>query len=262
MVQFNPTEQKVLLASLILILSINLLCLAAALHNIIRHLCKPRKNRLLINTFYFFIVTALLVKSTQTIYLMAENSSVFLQSKNNSLELLLYADFTLENCLCVTFVLMLHQLSLAIRQMFGSIDEKQTRCRRRTGYVATITFILVTLPIEVLLPESTFFLQATTFALIQLAFFSLICILHSALARLHQASFASEIKSIRTQNWIFFLSSVLGMAFLVLIRIESTTEEPNLITALLVISCFKFAIPVLVFMVAHNRIFKKVDTLA
>ena len=124
MVRF--TEETRIFYTFVLIISLilDVLCILAAFHNIIRYLCRPRKNRMLINIFYLFIIMALLAKILLIVYLLwIDKDEDFLRVGNAKLEEFLFIDSALEDCLCIVFVIMLYQLTLAIQQMFGSINE-------------------------------------------------------------------------------------------------------------------------------------------
>ena len=55
---------------------------------------------------------------------MLDEWTTFISDKNVDLELILYIDSSIEDCAYITYILMLYQLSLAIRNTFGTLSLK------------------------------------------------------------------------------------------------------------------------------------------
>ena len=70
MVKFTDTSIRVYMTVLIFTLALNAFLLLIAFHNTIKYLCRPRSNKLLINLFYFFIITAFILKCTADVYMI------------------------------------------------------------------------------------------------------------------------------------------------------------------------------------------------
>ena len=145
MVQFTKETRIVYTTVLIVTLATDLVVLIGALHNVFRYLCRAGKGRILINIFYLFMIISLLGKMAFLIYLLSiDKGDDFLKVGNTEFEELLYIDSVTEDCFCDVFIIMLYQLTLAIQQMFGSITEKQAKCRRQTAYAMATIMIITT----------------------------------------------------------------------------------------------------------------------
>ena len=78
MVNFTTESRRVLTAVNIINISLYTISLLIALHNTIKYLCKPRSNKLLINSFYFIMITALIFSILNCIYMLVESDNIFI----------------------------------------------------------------------------------------------------------------------------------------------------------------------------------------
>ena len=108
MVHFSTESRRFFMAIIAFDTCLNAIALLVALHNTIRYLCRPRSNKLLINLFYFFILTALISKITHAAYMMVERDNIFIGHGNDYEELFLYVCFLLEDCVFLAFILMMY----------------------------------------------------------------------------------------------------------------------------------------------------------
>ena len=151
---------------------------------------------------------------------------------------------------------MTFHLTLAIMLVFGQIDEKQLKIRKRLAYAFSVLCVGGSLCLVMLDFKDKIWCGFGLFVLTELMFLICISVLHFKMRKLHRSAFKNERRSIKLQNIVFLLGSIIRDIFLVLLYENTHHQNAYMICGLLFLSCVKLSLPILLYMIVHCYTFK------
>ena len=146
-------------------------------------------------------------------------------------------------------------------QVFGQITEHECLLRKRIAYTCSLVCVVASISLFLLDLSRKFWWALAEFLLTEIAFFVCIAMLHFKLRKLHKSAFKNERRSIKLQNIVFLVGSVMRDVFLIVFYRSFESENNILFCFLLFLSCIKLSVPVLLYMIVHYYTFKQVETL-
>ena len=259
MVTFSNEEKKLFVYTVIFNISFNSICMLVALHNIFRFVCKAGNSKLLINIFYTFIVTALAAKIFNDADLFVQREKVYRDNGIDIEDRLLLLISLFEDGLYIIYILMTQHLTLAIMFVFGQIDERQIIIYKRIAYALAFILMAGSVAIALIDFEHRIWYGVGMFLITELTFLIVISVLHFKLRKLHKSAFKNERRSIKLQNIVFLIGSIMRDVFLFLVYKNFKYDSANLFCLLLFLSCIKLSLPILLYMIVHCYTFTKAD---
>ena len=146
-------------------------------------------------------------------------------------------------------------------QVFGQITEHECLLRKKIAYTCSLVCVIASISLFLLDLSRKFWWALSEFLLTEIAFFLCIAMLHFKLRKLHKSAFKNERRSIKLQNIVFLVGSVMRDVFLIVLFRSFKSDNNILFCFLLFLSCIKLSVPVLLYMIVHYFTFRQVETL-